>query len=166
MSTLIDEAIALIKALPEEDQERAANALMAFADERTSYTLSDEQIAGIDHAIAQAARGEFASDRDVARPGRDPMKIRLTADALSDLETFKHAAGLFDVNAAASLMHAITRSLRAIALWPRIGKSGTLDGTYEFVVRRLPFVIVYQLDVGDEDEVIVLRVYHVRQSRS
>lgn len=67
MSTLIDEAIALIKALPEEDQERAANALMAFADERTSYTLSDEQIAGIDHAIAQAARGEFASDAEVSR---------------------------------------------------------------------------------------------------
>jgi plasmid stabilization system protein ParE len=62
------------------------------------------------------------------------MRVRLTADALSDLETFKHAAGQF-------------------------------DGTYEFVVRRLPFVIVYQLDVGDEDEVIVLRVYHVRQSR-
>lgn len=36
------------------------------------------------------------------------MRVRLTADALSDLETFKHAALAFDVHAAASLMHAIT----------------------------------------------------------
>lgn len=62
MTRHIDEAFALIKSLSEGDQERVARALLAFADERTSYALSDEQVAGSDHAIAHAARNDFASD--------------------------------------------------------------------------------------------------------
>lgn len=93
------------------------------------------------------------------------MRVRLTADAISDIETYKRAALAFDADAAASLMRAITRTLRAIALWPRIGRPGVVDGTYEFLIRRLPFVVVYQIDFGDHDELIVLRVYHVRMNR-
>ena len=64
--TRLDRAIALIKSLPESEQERAANALIAFADEQASYSLSDQQVAGIEHAIAQADNGELASDDDIA----------------------------------------------------------------------------------------------------
>jgi hypothetical protein len=35
-----------------------------------------------------------------------------------------------------------------------------LDGTLERIVARTPYVIVYRIDLGDEDELIVLRVYH------
>ena len=63
--TRLDRAIALVKALPDSEQERAAYALLAFADEQASYVLTPEQIDGIEHAIAQADAGEFAADADL-----------------------------------------------------------------------------------------------------
>ena len=63
--TQLDLAVALVKSLPEAEQERAANALLAFADEQARYVLSLEQIAGIEHAIAQADAGEFAHPADI-----------------------------------------------------------------------------------------------------
>lgn len=65
MKTLLDQAVALLKTLPEDEQERAANVLMALAEERSTYTLDDDQLEGIDHAMAQADRGMFASDADI-----------------------------------------------------------------------------------------------------
>jgi len=37
MSKLLDEAVALLATLPDEEQDRAANALLAFAHERSDY---------------------------------------------------------------------------------------------------------------------------------
>lgn len=65
MKTLLDQAVALLKTLPEDEQQRAANVLMALAEERSLYTLDDDQLEGIDHAMAQADRGAFASDADI-----------------------------------------------------------------------------------------------------
>lgn len=67
----LDHAVALLKSLP--DQERAANALIAFADEHTTYTLTDDQIDGIDHAIAQADGGQFAGDDQIAAIFGEPL---------------------------------------------------------------------------------------------
>ena len=65
MTKLLLEAVARVSALPEVEQDRAAQALIAFASEQTTYVLSDEQIAGVYHAIGQADRGEFATDAQV-----------------------------------------------------------------------------------------------------
>ena len=75
MSSRLDEAVAHIKTLPEDDQERAASALLAFADERSSfdYTFTDEQFAGIEHAMSQVANGELASDDEVAKVLGQPL---------------------------------------------------------------------------------------------
>jgi hypothetical protein len=51
--------------LPEDEQDRAAQALIAFARERSEYSFDAEQIAGIRHAVEQADRGAFASDASV-----------------------------------------------------------------------------------------------------
>jgi hypothetical protein len=67
-----------------------SEALIAFARERHEYQLDDTQIAGIHHAMAQADRGEFASDasiRDIFWPL--PMRVRVTDDAASDLRSIK-----------------------------------------------------------------------------
>jgi hypothetical protein len=65
MTTRLDEAVALLRTLPEDEQERAAGVLIAFAQDRTSYKLTDEQIVGIDHAMRQADRGELARDDEI-----------------------------------------------------------------------------------------------------
>jgi plasmid stabilization system protein ParE len=50
--------------------------------------------------------------------------------------------------------------------FPRLGYLGIVDGTLERIVPRTPDVIVYRLDVGDTDELIILRVYHAAQDRA
>lgn len=53
MPKRLDHAVALLKTLPGDGQERAASVLMAFAEERSSHFLDDDQLAGIDHAMIQ-----------------------------------------------------------------------------------------------------------------
>ena len=65
MTKLLEEAVAELRTLPEDEQDRAAAALLAFTRDRQNYTLSMEQIEGIRHAVGQADRGEFASEKRV-----------------------------------------------------------------------------------------------------
>jgi len=52
MTKLLEEAVALLGTLPEDEQDRAAHVLLAFTRERSEYTLDAEQLAGIDHGPA------------------------------------------------------------------------------------------------------------------
>ena len=67
MSKLLDTTIAKVRELPEEEQERAAEALIAFAElaKQGVYTLSADERAVIEEPKAAIRRGEFASDADV-----------------------------------------------------------------------------------------------------
>ena len=65
MTALLQEAVARISMLPEDEQDRAAEALLAFATEKQTYVLSAEQVAGILHAINRVDAGTFASDQHV-----------------------------------------------------------------------------------------------------
>jgi plasmid stabilization system protein ParE len=38
---------------------------------------------------------------------------------------------------------------------PKIGHVGQAEGTREIVVRGLPYVIVYEINTGDQDEVMI-----------
>lgn len=42
MTTMLDEAIAWLKTLPDDDQDRAARALLAFAAERSGAEPDDD----------------------------------------------------------------------------------------------------------------------------
>jgi len=63
MTKLLEEAVAELRTLPEDEQDRAAAALLSFTRDRQDYTLTVEHIEGIQHAMGQADRGEFASDK-------------------------------------------------------------------------------------------------------
>jgi hypothetical protein len=65
MTKLLEEAVEEVRALPEGEQDRVAQALLAFARERADYDFDADQIAGIHHAMGQADRGEFASNAEV-----------------------------------------------------------------------------------------------------
>jgi hypothetical protein len=47
-----------------------------------------------------------------------------------------------------------------------LGHDGIVDGTYERTVSRTPYVIVYRIDLGTNDELVVLRVPRSSQERS
>jgi len=68
MTKLFEEAIAQVLELPEETQNLAADALLMVVDyvnDDAHYRLTDEQVAGVHHAMGQADRGEFATDAEL-----------------------------------------------------------------------------------------------------
>ena len=68
MTKLFEQAIAEVLELPEETQNLAADALLMVVDyvnDDAHYRLTDEQIAGVHHAMGQADRGEFATDAEL-----------------------------------------------------------------------------------------------------
>ena len=67
MTSRLQDAIALLRTLPDADQEHAAQALLAFALDRTNYTLSVTALAGIDRAMARADAGEFADEKAIEK---------------------------------------------------------------------------------------------------
>jgi len=60
----------------------------------------------------------------------------------------------------------IANVIGLLKTFPRLGHPGIVDGTLERIVPRTPYVLVYRIDVGDHDELAILRVYHVAQDRS
>jgi predicted transcriptional regulator len=73
MTKLLDTAIATIRRLPEEDQDLAAEMLMIIADRANGvYALDDDEKDAVTRGLAEADRGEFASDDDVEAVLRKP----------------------------------------------------------------------------------------------
>ncbi len=66
MSKLLEEAIEKVKALPEPDQEIAAEFLLGFADpERNRFHLSSAQLHEVELAKEEAREGKFATDAEM-----------------------------------------------------------------------------------------------------
>jgi len=94
------------------------------------------------------------------------MNIRVTEDAAGDLENMQAYIGRSDGVAAERVLDHIRGMIKLLAEWPHLGHAGIVAGTYERTVPRTPYVIVYRIDLGTRDELIVLRVPHAAQDRS
>jgi len=67
MTKLLDQGIEAVRSLPAERQDVAGEVLLAIAgQQRASYSLSAEQIEDIKLALAEADRGEFATDAEMS----------------------------------------------------------------------------------------------------
>jgi hypothetical protein len=53
VTVLLKEALDAVRTLPEDEQDRAAQALFAFVRELNDYSFDDDQITGIDHDLAR-----------------------------------------------------------------------------------------------------------------
>jgi len=63
----IDAVLDRVKTWPPERQEDAVRVLLQMEAQGTEvYVLSDDERAAIEEGMAQARRGEFASDEEVA----------------------------------------------------------------------------------------------------
>jgi toxin ParE1/3/4 len=94
------------------------------------------------------------------------MNIRVTEDAADDLENIKARIARDDAAAAERVVEQIRATIRVLAELPHLGHDGIVEGTYERTVSRTPFVIVYRIDLGSNDELIILRVPRSSQERS
>ena len=67
MTKLLEKGIEAVKALPPERQDMVGALLLDIAETDSSeYVLTPEQLADLELSIAQADRGEFATDEEVA----------------------------------------------------------------------------------------------------
>ena len=94
------------------------------------------------------------------------MKVRVTNDAASDLRIIKTFLSEQSAVVAERVLEQIANVIGRLCTFPRPGHTGIVDGTLERIVPRTPYVIVYRIDLGDDDELIILRVYHAAQDRS
>ena len=66
MTKLLQEGIAAVSSLSAERQDLAGMLLLHFAGlEQPRYTLTSQQIADLNVSLAQADRGEFATDDEM-----------------------------------------------------------------------------------------------------
>ena len=95
------------------------------------------------------------------------MRVRLSLDARNDLLTIRdHIADTTDPVIAARVVARFDAILTTLASFPSIGHDGTAKGTREMLTPRIPYVVVYRIEMTDaEDELVVLRVYHTSRGR-
>jgi hypothetical protein len=66
MTKLLEQGIAAVKALPADRQDMIGAFLLDIAEtDSREYVLTPEQLADLELSIAQADRGEFATDEEV-----------------------------------------------------------------------------------------------------
>ena len=66
MTKLLEHAVETVRSLPPEMQDELARMLLQFAgEEQPVVQLTAEEEASFEESLAQAARGEFATDEQV-----------------------------------------------------------------------------------------------------
>ena len=66
MTKLLEKGIEAVRGLPAERQDMAGELLLSLATHEPQVRLTREQLEDVKLAIAEADRGEFASDQDIA----------------------------------------------------------------------------------------------------
>jgi len=66
MTRLLEQAVEAVRVLPDDVQDDLARMLLQLAGvEQPPYRLAPEEAADIDASLAEADRGEFATDEEV-----------------------------------------------------------------------------------------------------
>lgn len=92
------------------------------------------------------------------------MRVIIRESAYDDLERIHTWIEKDRPRSADSVIDRILESTERLGRFPSIGRIGRALGTYELVVPGLPYIVVYQAN-ADDDEVIVIGVFHGAQDR-
>ena len=66
MTKLLEKGIEAVRALSQDCQDMAGELLLTLAATEPQYRLTPEQIQDLQLALAEADRGEFATDQEMA----------------------------------------------------------------------------------------------------
>ena len=92
------------------------------------------------------------------------MKLIFDEKALVDLEGIYNWITRDNPTAAKVVVERLFESAEHLAMFPKMGHAGRDEGTFEWVVPRLPYIVVYEVYAA-RDEVIVTAVVHGAQER-
>jgi toxin ParE1/3/4 len=89
------------------------------------------------------------------------LRVSLTPQATDDLVAIRDWIADDDRDAADRVIDDIIETTMKVGRFPMIGRPGAVDGTREFAVVGLPYLIVYRFASGEEID--VLTVLHTRR---
>jgi toxin ParE1/3/4 len=92
------------------------------------------------------------------------VKLVFDEQALVDLEGTYNWIAKDNPTAALAVVERLFASAEHLATFPHMGHAGRDEGTQEWVVPRLPYIVIYEIH-ADRDEVIVVAVVHGAQER-
>ncbi len=94
------------------------------------------------------------------------LNLRFSARARSQLQAIH--VYISERNPAATLRvgTAIRDAAETLRYFPLAGRAGLSNGTREWVVRGLPYILVYEVGISAANEVMILGVFHCAQNRS
>ncbi len=87
------------------------------------------------------------------------MRLVFDDRALDDLEQIFDWIAIDSPTNAERVVGRLFSSAELLLSFPLMGRLGQVTGTFEWVVPRLPYVLVYEVD-EDEQRVIVIAVLH------
>ena len=167
MIKLLEEAIAGLERLPPGEQELRGRVSIGLCESGAHhYQLSDAQIAEVELAKREVREGKIASDAEMddvwRRFGR--LTLRFSARARSQLLAIHEYISERSPSAAARVGASIRQAAEILQYFPYSGRSGRTPDTREWVVRRYPYVLVYEVGSADES-VTILGVFHCAKKR-
>jgi toxin ParE1/3/4 len=92
------------------------------------------------------------------------MKVRFTREALTHIAGIRFYIEQRSEHAAVHIVERIFAETDRLGQFPELGRVGTVPGTHEWTVPRLPYIIVHESN-DDTDEIVVLGVFHGAQIR-
>lgn len=92
------------------------------------------------------------------------MKLVFDDKALADLEGIYNWIAKDNPTAAKAVVERLFASTEHLATFPQMGHPGRDEGTQEWVVPRLPYIVIYEIH-AERNEVIVVAVVHGAQER-
>ena len=93
------------------------------------------------------------------------MRLRYTRRAQRHLDAIAEYIADCSPNAARRVGERIGETTSLLCDFPYIGREGALQGTRELVVPSLPYIVVYRVEVAEQETVVILGVYHGAQLR-
>jgi plasmid stabilization system protein ParE len=93
------------------------------------------------------------------------MRLRYTPRASRQLRAIARYLGERSPPAARTVKLRVGQTARFLLENPAAGRTGALPGTREFVVRGMPYIIVYRVEPNDPTALTILAVYHGAQLR-
>jgi toxin ParE1/3/4 len=92
------------------------------------------------------------------------VKLVFHDRALADIEGIFNWIAQDRPAAARAVVDRLFSSAELLQSFPGIGRAGLAPGTLEWVVPRLPYILVYEVD-HSQDQLVVVAVLHGAQSR-
>jgi len=92
------------------------------------------------------------------------VKLIFDETALVDLEGIYNWIAKDSPTAAKAVVERLFGSAEHLASFPQMGHAGRDEGTLEWVVPRLPYIVIYEV-YAERDEVLVTAFVHGAQER-